>query len=752
LNRRLCRAAMALLAQPTPAHWVPLRWPKSPPGRGGQAPTAISAPDEESNDASAKARISSLSPPVGPSCEQQQQQQQQQQDTARSSTISPPSSRGELPSVACCESFDVELGTANFTVRCWRARGNLPSRHELTVLLKIRGSVANDAGRWKPVLVWDVRGNPSFAWSPPPLPGTLSGHDVDHVRRCICTHFVTGSSPGSWVATLVWPSQTAPSAPSSISALIRTPDGRRITHPVHGRSFDVQLRREGQEQQPVCEIGEVREAREEVERLRARASRAETAFAAWAEAEADVQQQLCQRPAAEEVAELRARLHQEISHRRRCQADLVELRGRPRSFCLLCGPVATASRAGTSLLEWRSRTEVVMTPAQQRFQFDHVLSARAGVEAAWEELGPALEAALRAPGGHGCIVVCNDAQRKRPAWESEHVAPSAGYTLMARAVRHFFSHMTQDCSLTAPAAGAPSSKGVAQRSVAMSWAEADQDQLYDLLQEASPRSHRQLYEAQDGTPSRMRQAGAQQLGVLYPGTVEEALDELEQGQAARRGLGHGILSLCMWQRDVRVRQATTIVRLCLVDLGELPGDALDTYMDPACSADDGSNPRLQAFASVTKLAQECLDWTEAFLGGNTSFSPRLILVAHISTLEEELAASLSVLQLIAAAQTMFERAALLRPESEQSRKQLARLAEENARLREEYQEKFHALHRPQSCVDNSGTQTPARGEPVVGQGSPWRSPGHGWLSARSNCRSPKRSPPHGGSPRRLPLA
>lgn len=283
----------------------------------------------------------------------------------------------------------------------------------------------------------------------------------------------------------------------------------------------------------------------------------------------------------------------------------------------------------------------------------------------------------------------------------------------------------------------------------MSWAEADHDQLYDLLQEASPRSNRQPFEAEDGTPS------AQQLGVLYPRTIEEALDELEQGQAARRGVGHGILSLCMWRRNVQGRQAAAIARLCLVDLGELPGDAevMETYTDPACLADDSGNPRLRAFSSVSKLAQECLNWTEAFLGGSTSFSPRLILVAHISTLEEELAASLSVLHLTASAQRMLERAALLRPESEQSRKQLARLAEENARLREEYQERYQALHRPPRCDDNTGTQTPApRGEPVVSQGSPWRSPGLGWSSARSHCRSPKRSPPHGGSPRRLPLS
>lgn len=283
----------------------------------------------------------------------------------------------------------------------------------------------------------------------------------------------------------------------------------------------------------------------------------------------------------------------------------------------------------------------------------------------------------------------------------------------------------------------------------MSWAEAEHDQLYDLLQEVKPCSNRQLFDAEDGTPACQQQVGAQQLGVFYPGSIEKALDELEQGQTARRGAGHGILSLCMWRRDVQGRQATAIARLCLVDLGELPGDAevMETYMDPA---DDGGNPRLGAFAMVCKLAQECLDWTEAFVGGSTSFSPRLILVAHLSTLEEELAASLSVLQLIAAAQTMFERAALLRPESEQSRKQLARLAEENARLREEYQEKFHALHRPPSCIDNTGAQTPAR-EPVVAQGSPWRSPGLSWSSARSHCRSAKRSPPHGGSPRRSPL-
>jgi len=291
----------------------------------------------------------------------------------------------------------------------------------------------------------------------------------------------------------------------------------------------------------------------------------------------------------------------------------------------------------------------------------------------------------------------------------------------------------------------------------MSWAESDQDQLYDLLQPASPRSNRQLFEAEDGTPMSQQQAGANQLCVLYPGTMEEALHELEQGQTARRGAGHGILSLCMRRRDARGREVAAVARLCLVDVGELPGDAeaLESYMDPVCSAADGGNIRLKAFATVCKLAQHCLDWTEAFIGGGTSFSPRLILVARISTIEEELAASVSVLRLLAAAQTMFERAALLRPESEQSRKQLARLAEENTRLREEYQEKCRSLHRPLSCVDNTGAQTPARGdgrlEPLADQCSPWRSPGLGWSSARSHCRSPQRSPPRGGSPRRLPV-
>jgi len=245
--------------------------------------------------------------------------------------------RSEAYVVTYCEHFQAASVGVAFCVKRWRERPMGPARYELSVECELPSSemCAASAHSLRPALIWDVFGRSALDWSPPWLPATDGSHEEDRAQCYVKTCFVATGAPCRWRLTMVWPYDRQAfrkhRTPGRLAAMLGMPDGRRIGHPAHGRTFQIFIREDSSVRHS-CR-NELQEAEAELARQRALCETAEAASTYWADRVRALDALLMQRPSEEVVAELRTQLSNEVRLRERCSAELEELRSQPRTPC-----------------------------------------------------------------------------------------------------------------------------------------------------------------------------------------------------------------------------------------------------------------------------------------------------------------------------------------------------------------------------------------------------------------------------------
>jgi len=661
--------------------------------------------------------------------------------------------------VSYWESFRVGAGgSITFCVRHWPAMASQPARYEFSAVF-----AAAVPGFRRPALLWDVEGSPSFRWAPPQhLPATEGAQQADHSLKCMVTQFVAGSKR-DWRLKLMWlyrSSSTGNSmVPSKLSVQIQTSEGCRIAHPVNGRSFQVPLRSELDagdglrfELRAPVSTGrnsggspELEEVRNELERRRTAAQQQEAPLGQRDREASELEPESALRPSPEQLAELAVRREEEAAHRRHCQAELLELRGRPRVFCLVKGTAITpaggdrgggrpicslAASANNEVLKeeeeetssrqpWllrHSRTEVLVPSRRERFDFDLVPPPGVSTEELWDEVRPVLEASLLRPAGavpsHVCVLLCGEVYARRTPASDLGVRQRA---LTAMMVEFLFRHFVEAAdpngsAIASTARGHDRSRE--HSTIAMSMGEVRQDGLHDLLlstpatQGAAGGTVAPLVLSTPATTddaAPILPVDVRDLLVLSPRTQEEVLCAYDRAVAVR-GCGHCFVSLCA------ARSSGGVARLVIIDhggtedglhcAGAAAAMATVAVAGPGKGSRDGANAAAAArsLPRLLRSAQACVDRTSEACGSaatGTSSSAaggivqgRTLLLAHVSPLERDMQESLSTLQLCVGAASLQERVApKLNDEGGQCRRQFARLLQENIRLRAELHER-----------------------------------------------------------------
>mmetsp|Transcript_30076 Transcript_30076/g.55055 ORF Transcript_30076/g.55055 Transcript_30076/m.55055 type:complete len:741 (-) Transcript_30076:57-2279(-) len=639
-------------------------------------------------------------------------------------------SASESYAVTYWESFAVDGGLVTFCVRHWPSApgcpASAPARYELSIRCRFND---NHFPTSIPALLWDVDGSTPFCWAPPRhLPATESSQQIDQTRKCVVSQFLPGQ-PGTWKLSLLWPrtSQTLQmqlgksGVPRRLAVQIQMQDGlglgHRIVHPTHGRSFQIPLRpqldaSDGVRFELKVPSGdaavwtpELEEAKRELERESAQHKKRE-ALLLDRECEArKVEMEVSQLPTAEMANDLERKLSQEISQRRRCQADLMDMRGRPCSFCFIRG-VGESSPAVTR----RSRTEVAVASGGQSFEFDYVAEAAIAIEEAWAEVVLVLDLALHHPGSNACVFLCG--ARSEQAGTRPEVADFQR-ALVARMVDHMLDSSAEAVNGQQPAVScSASAAGVGQ----------DSSSFLDLLHDT--------------------ETVVQDLGVLSPCARDEVLAAHDKGAASSK-CDFTVISICADRLDAHTKDAASAGRLTIVNLHSVPdcfsgsGAAMEAEASPTATSSSGTSATptptsrgscasegtgvKKDITTAAKVAQACLQRTCEASGSRDAGQAKLLILTCVSQRNCDAAESLATLQTAASASRIQERSTAKAEES-QCRRQLARALQENSRLRSELNERGRVVH----------DASVAEGEAVLDEGlSP---------SARHGCggRSPRR--------------
>lgn len=578
------------------------------------------------------------------------------------------------------ETFTVDGGAVTFCVRHWPATTPWPARYELSVFCRLGASTGGlpdaAAGLRRPALLWDVDGSVPFSWTAPaPLPATEGCQQVDYARKCVVTQFVVAH--GGWKLTLMWlaPSQSSSqTVPSRLAAFVQSHDGRRIVHPTHGRTFQIPILGNPELRSGPPALMEIRalaasgagpgfelaEARRDLERQRLQQQQCEASLVEREREATELERQVSNLPAVEWLAELQGRLEEETTQRQRCQAELLDLRGRPRLFCALLPGDEAVSSSREYGLQRQSRTEVAVPSLRQSYDFDFVveLGSDAGCEPLWVEARPVLDSALRRPGSYACVFLA------APAGCGGH----RHHDLLERMVDHLFECVT-DISETGDFS--------VDATVAMTEMVSDTGSVHSLLPGATEQC-------------------VQDVSVLSLETSAEVLATHDAGLARRsHGQSHTIFSICVHRRDASTRELACAARLVVVDLAPLPeGSCGSSATVPPAGAEvtSGRSGYGRQLVMVAKNAQACVERACEVGGGrpqaaaSVPLQAKNLVVACVSPRLTELEDSLPILQLAAASNALQERTSA-RPDDVSSRRQLAKLLQENQRLRAELSER-----------------------------------------------------------------
>lgn len=586
----------------------------------------------------------------------------------------------ETYAVTHWEHFEVENGSITFCVRNWPATASWPARCELSACFRgSAGGGLQDAGLGsrRPALLWDVDGSAPFSWVPPsPLPATEGCQQVDYTRKCVVTQFQ--SSPWGWKLALMWlmpsPAQAGQDArmPSRLIAQVQSQDGRRIMHPTTGRSFQIPLTespnpRAGQQwQQATATVPgpamELSEARKDLEQLRQQYHQCEALINDREKEAEELQRQVADLPQLEYFTELEGRLDEESSHRRRCQAELLELRGRPRLFCvLLPGMDAQVDCA----IKRHSRNEVAVPSLWQTFEVDFIIEPRdrEACDDAWEEVKPVLQSALRRPASYACVLMASyeraipvHSQNSRATtWYRRHRAT------IARMVDHLFACIADGVVRNSESVGAASVS----------------------LVEVTPEDSNVRNLLADGVAA----IPVSDVQALMARTSQEVMEAYDLGMSKlSEKRGHTVLSICIQRYDASAREAACAGRLSIVEL---------TSSHEGCANSDAKTTAERQLAAIAKATQACMERTcEAWVASyrpsvgvvSAPLQAKTFLIATISSEPKDLQASLSILQLTSASSVLQERASS-KPDDYGCRRQLAKLLQENQRLRAELAER-----------------------------------------------------------------
>jgi hypothetical protein len=472
-----------------------------------------------------------------------------------------------------------------------------------------------------------------------------------------------------WLA----PAQNLAQVPARVVAQVQSQDGTCFSHPVTGKSFQIPLLGSldlfsGPQalldlQSLVTSTGpnaEIAEARRELERERQKKHQCETMLVDREREAEKLEQELSALPPLEYFSELEGRLKEECMQRRRCQTELLDVRGRPRLFCILA---PCSSPKDELALARESRNEVSVPSLWQSFDFDFILEPTTSTEhiGICEEVMPVLDSSLRRPSSYACVLLASS-------------QPGGRYhrALIAKMMDHLFECIAD---------GALDNRGgVGAATVSMAQMSSDCTELHNLLRDNARHAGLQRSTLDDASSSDLKVVSAQ--------TSHEVMAIYDSVLSQRRGeRGHLVFSICLQRSDASAREVACAARLTIVELGSLKIGHGD------CSSELASISKKQ-LARVAQVAQVSIDRTcAAWTAGtrrtcSTTAAPlqaKTFIIASLSQHSSELQESLAILQLTAASQVLQERSA--KTDDFGTRKQLAKLLQENQRLRAELAER-----------------------------------------------------------------
>lgn len=594
------------------------------------------------------------------------------------------------------EAFTVEGGTVTFCVRHWPATLPWPARYELSVhchLGSTTGGLSEAASVLRrPALLWDVAGSVPFSWTPPaPLPATEGTQQVDFKGCRVVSQFSV--APQFWKLTLMWlsPSQAASQpVPTRIVAQIQNHDGRRILHPSSGKSFQIPLLgspeppRAGP-QMPVdlradVAMQELNEARHDLEQLRLRQEQFQATLAQRKSEKMEIERQVKELPSPEWHADIQSRLEEETAHRQRCQTEHLDLRGRPRLFCVLQSgvePGAEQSVIAQSQKLELDRVEVSVPSLQHNFDFDFVLKDGNGTncEELWSEAKPLLDSALCSSASYACVILAAGAGQ----------SDEARRDLKTRMIERLFAFVGDvplrgECTLEA--------------AVAMVEVAQDNTGFYNLLQE-DPTKQSVAPRLVDSGPDNA--IPVHDISIVLARTSKEVLAVQSSGATRlSKQRGHSVLSISVQRRCSLTQELACVARLAIVEVGSLPESCTAPSTSEHASSTTGGKPScVKQLSMMTRTAQACIDHTCNASGGgrhanlatpSVSAQAKIFLIAFVSPHLQHIQDSVSILQLAAAAVSVQERSSS-KPDDISCRRQFAKLMQENTRLRAEIAER-----------------------------------------------------------------
>jgi len=484
---------------------------------------------------------------------------------------------------------------------------------------------------------------------------------------------------------------------------VQSQDGRRILHPTTGRSFQIPLTecpnlRAGQQAvhelraaSAICSSAvDLSEARKDLEHLRQQHQQCEAEIIDREKEAEELQRQVAELPPLEQFEELGGRLDEESAHRRRCQAVLLEIRGRPRLFCVL---LPGADLQVDHAIKRSSRSEVVVPPLWQHFEFDFIIEPRdrEAYGDAWEEVKPVLDSALRRPASYACVLMAS--YDLAALAYSPNLCVAASHRRHRAAIARMVDHLFE-CI----ADGAPTNESaVGAASVSMVEVAPDDSNVRNLLQ--------------DGVAG----AAVPDVRALTARTSQEVIDAYEVGLAKlSEKRGHTVLSICIQRYDASAREAACAGRLAIVEL---------TSLHEGCANSDSKATAERQLAAIAKVTQACMERTcEAWVVAHrpsaavasAPLQAKSLLVATVSSDPKDLQASLPVLQLASASSVLQERPSS-KPDDYGCRRQLAKSLQENQRLRAELAERGRP---PKPTQDDDPSGLPFRDRKKMFEATP----------------------------------
>lgn len=650
-------------------------------------------------------------------------------------------------SVIYWENFVLDNGATkvSFCVRRFPARGACSgggSRYELDVRFRqaaatgparfcgdsaagpaVLGTVS--AGQWRPQLLWDVSDSVVFDWSPPSMLPRTNGHlEVDRERGCVVSHLVP-MHPEGWHVLLSWACDGHTPVPSGLKAQIQLQDGRRVQHPAN-QVFVIPLSGDPsilpelpglpRQAQPASALApparsrsmnteafaELQECQSETSELKAKAEVTARALTAVEQHVESLTLQVASRPSRADASNLEARLEEEQTSRRVYQEEIMNLRGRIRTFCRIRPHDHCTSFVDNAAVVRQSRREVLLPSQQRHFEFDLVFGPDSPTASIWEETWPLIDSVFEQPGMSACVMAYGQTGAGK-TFSMEGSAQQPG--LIHLALDRLFKRIERE---EEKRQSELESKIDEARSnlvqISLSMLEVYQEQMKDLLvgHDGGPRLTLRNIGGEGGPEVR-------ELRVEPTKSCEEAL-ALYQSAARLRKLGtseknssssrsHLVLTLYVQRLDAVTGEVVSTGKVSLVDLAgserQSSRSALDRERVSEASVINNS------LSSLSKVVQACVTRAASpqekgaachipyrdtvltqLLSDSIGGQGKTLVIVHVTQHDEDVQESLRTLQFATNAACVQERPTP-RPEEDKLRRQISRLTAENQRLKDE---------------------------------------------------------------------